>query len=208
MQEDSKPNARSIIFRLYVIVIGIYAGFQFFLSCLMRIPACHRLTNQCDRWPLMRFIHWMREVSILLCSYKLHTCISLSSFFPLVVAVHCFDFLNFYIWWCLMLVHWRNDIMLDVACMREARTSSSKLSSSFFQSISICICSGVTWVHLVFLFEILLIVGGDHYRWLGTLVEEKWWMSAWICWMKKRNCILMAVQEQEVKLVACKEVTI
>ncbi|KAL9458899.1 hypothetical protein AB3S75_007730 [Citrus x aurantiifolia] len=61
VQEDSKPNARSIIFRLYVIVIGIYAGFQFFLSFLMRIPACHRLTNQCDRWPLMRFIHWMRE---------------------------------------------------------------------------------------------------------------------------------------------------
>ncbi|KAJ0019990.1 hypothetical protein Pint_31315 [Pistacia integerrima] len=61
MQEYNKPNASSIIFRLYVIVISIYAGLQFFLSFLMRFPACHRLTNQCDRWPLIRFVNWMRQ---------------------------------------------------------------------------------------------------------------------------------------------------
>ncbi|GLT76571.1 hypothetical protein SLA2020_482240 [Shorea laevis] len=51
----------STIFRLYVIVIGIYGGLQFFVSFLMRIPTCHRLTNQCDRWSLMHFINWMRQ---------------------------------------------------------------------------------------------------------------------------------------------------
>ncbi|XP_061343058.1 callose synthase 9 [Gastrolobium bilobum] len=61
LQEESKRNANSVIFRLYVIVIGIYAGVQFFISFLMRIPACHRLTNQCDRWPLIRFVKWMRQ---------------------------------------------------------------------------------------------------------------------------------------------------
>ncbi|KAJ4724122.1 Callose synthase-like protein [Melia azedarach] len=61
VQEYSKPNSESIIFRLYVIVIGIYGGLQFFLSFLMRIPACHHLTNQCDRWPLIRFVNWMRQ---------------------------------------------------------------------------------------------------------------------------------------------------
>ncbi|KAH7560447.1 hypothetical protein JRO89_XS10G0022600 [Xanthoceras sorbifolium] len=61
MQETGKPNGSSIIFRLYVIVIAIYAGVQLFLSFLMRIPACHRLIDQCDRWPVIRFIKWMRQ---------------------------------------------------------------------------------------------------------------------------------------------------
>ncbi|KAE8037014.1 hypothetical protein FH972_009641 [Carpinus fangiana] len=61
LQEESKPNSESVVFRLYVIVVGIYAGVQFFISFFMRIPACHRLTNQCDRWPLIRFAKWMRQ---------------------------------------------------------------------------------------------------------------------------------------------------
>ncbi|TXG73152.1 hypothetical protein EZV62_001731 [Acer yangbiense] len=61
MQETGKPNGSSILFRLYVIVIAIYAGVQFFLSFLMRIPTCHRLIDQCDRWPVIRFIKWMRQ---------------------------------------------------------------------------------------------------------------------------------------------------
>ncbi|GKU94177.1 hypothetical protein SLEP1_g7704 [Rubroshorea leprosula] len=56
-----KSLKSSAIVRLYVIVVGIYGGLQFFVSFLMRIPACHRLTNQCDRWSLMRFINWMRQ---------------------------------------------------------------------------------------------------------------------------------------------------
>ena len=65
LQEESKPNADSVIFRLYCIVIGIYAGIQFFISFLLRIPAFHLLTNQCDRWPLIRFVKWMRQVLFL-----------------------------------------------------------------------------------------------------------------------------------------------
>ncbi|QCE05705.1 callose synthase [Vigna unguiculata] len=61
LQEESKANGNTVIFRLYVIIIGIYAGVQVFISFLMRIPACHRLTNQCDRWPLIRFVKWLRQ---------------------------------------------------------------------------------------------------------------------------------------------------
>ncbi|CAK9137155.1 unnamed protein product [Ilex paraguariensis] len=61
LEEKSKPNAESILFKVYVIILGIYAGIQFFLSLLMRIPACHRLTNQCDHWPLVRFVKWMHQ---------------------------------------------------------------------------------------------------------------------------------------------------
>ncbi|KDP44403.1 hypothetical protein JCGZ_19418 [Jatropha curcas] len=61
LEEESKQNSSSVIFRLYVIIIGIYAGVQFFISFLMRIPACHRMTNQCDQWPVIRFLKWMRQ---------------------------------------------------------------------------------------------------------------------------------------------------
>ncbi|XP_050219480.1 callose synthase 9 [Mercurialis annua] len=61
LQEQSKQNSSSVILRLYVIIIGIYAGVQFFISILMRIPACHTLTNQCDHWSIIRFLKWMRQ---------------------------------------------------------------------------------------------------------------------------------------------------
>ncbi|TYH56426.1 hypothetical protein ES332_D08G018300v1 [Gossypium tomentosum] len=61
LQEESKPNSNSVVFRLYLIVIGIYGGIHFFISFLMRIPACHRLTELCDNLSLIRFIKWMRQ---------------------------------------------------------------------------------------------------------------------------------------------------
>ncbi|KNA05699.1 hypothetical protein SOVF_187870 [Spinacia oleracea] len=54
-------QGEATIYRIYVIVIGIYAGVQFFISFFMRIPACHRLTDQCDRWSVVRFLKWMRQ---------------------------------------------------------------------------------------------------------------------------------------------------
>lgn len=69
--EENRRNGNSAFFKLYVIVIGIYAGVQFFISFFMRIPACHQLTNQCDRWPLIRFVKWMRQVfNFFSCSYS------------------------------------------------------------------------------------------------------------------------------------------
>ncbi|XP_057953714.1 callose synthase 9 isoform X2 [Malania oleifera] len=61
LQEQSKPNANSVLYKMYVIVLGIYAGVQVFLSFLMRIPACHHLSNPCDSWALIRFIKWMHK---------------------------------------------------------------------------------------------------------------------------------------------------
>ncbi|GAB2277918.1 Callose synthase 9 [Dionaea muscipula] len=47
-------------YKIYIFVIGIYAGLQFFLSFLMRIPFCHRLTDHCD-WSFIRLVKWMRQ---------------------------------------------------------------------------------------------------------------------------------------------------
>lgn len=83
------PN--SVIFRLYVIIVGIYAGVQFFISFLMRIPACHLLTNQCDRWPLIRFVKWLRQVCVFIC-ICFCSCVNNSSYF--VCSISCVVMLN------------------------------------------------------------------------------------------------------------------
>ncbi|XP_068639698.1 callose synthase 9 isoform X2 [Aristolochia californica] len=61
LQEENKQNSNSVVFRIYIFIVGVYAAVHFFVSFLMRIPACHSLTNQCDRWSVMRFIKWMHQ---------------------------------------------------------------------------------------------------------------------------------------------------
>lgn len=112
--EESKRNGNSVFYRLYVIVIGIYAGVQFFISFLMRIPACRRLTNQCDRWSLIRFVKWMRQVlnafsynSLLLLTFLLIMLWSYVDLQSFVIPIDC----------------WRNVIMLGEECMKGALIS-------------------------------------------------------------------------------------
>lgn len=51
-----------MVYKIYIMVLCIYAGIEIFISLLLRIPAFHRLANQCDHWPLIRFIKWMHQV--------------------------------------------------------------------------------------------------------------------------------------------------
>ncbi|XP_055818991.1 callose synthase 9 [Solanum dulcamara] len=61
LEDNSNQNSNSTVFRIYVVVLAIYAGVQFFVSFLLRIPACHSLTNRCDNWSVVRFIKWMHQ---------------------------------------------------------------------------------------------------------------------------------------------------
>ncbi|XP_027148631.1 callose synthase 9 [Coffea eugenioides] len=61
LQEENKPNSESILFKIYVVVLAIYAGLHVSLSIVMRIPACHHLGSLFDNWPLVRFIKWMHQ---------------------------------------------------------------------------------------------------------------------------------------------------
>ncbi|XP_058198210.1 callose synthase 9 isoform X2 [Rhododendron vialii] len=61
LQEQSKSNQVSVVYKIYIMVLCIYAGIEIFISFLLRIPAFHRLANQCDHWPLIRFIKWMHQ---------------------------------------------------------------------------------------------------------------------------------------------------
>ncbi|KAH0727973.1 hypothetical protein KY284_003838 [Solanum tuberosum] len=61
LEDSSNQNSNSTLFRIYVVVLAIYAGVQFFVSFLLRIPACHSLTSRCDNWSVVRFIKWMHQ---------------------------------------------------------------------------------------------------------------------------------------------------
>ncbi|XP_049389053.1 callose synthase 9 [Solanum stenotomum] len=61
LEDSSNQNSNSTLFRIYVVVLAIYAGVQFFVSFLLRIPACHSLTSRCDNWSVVRLIKWMHQ---------------------------------------------------------------------------------------------------------------------------------------------------
>ncbi|KAL4186370.1 hypothetical protein AMTRI_Chr09g13760 [Amborella trichopoda] len=61
LQEPSRTNGTSAIFKIYIFVLGIYAAAQLLVSFLMRIPACRKVTDQCDHWPVIRFFKWMHQ---------------------------------------------------------------------------------------------------------------------------------------------------
>ncbi|KAE9618585.1 putative 1,3-beta-glucan synthase [Lupinus albus] len=59
--QEKIRSANSILFRVYVMVIGVYAGIKFFINFFMWIPACHSLSNQCDHWTLIHFLKWLHQ---------------------------------------------------------------------------------------------------------------------------------------------------
>lgn len=54
-------QGESAIYKIYIFVISVYAGVQFFIGFLMRLPVCQYLTDQCDRWPCIQFVKSMRQ---------------------------------------------------------------------------------------------------------------------------------------------------
>ncbi|XP_023739784.2 callose synthase 9 [Lactuca sativa] len=61
LQEKTSSNSESIIYKIYIIVLCIYAGSHLFWSSLARLPACHRLFNRCDNSPVVRLIKWIHQ---------------------------------------------------------------------------------------------------------------------------------------------------
>ncbi|KAL0799437.1 hypothetical protein Bca101_054612 [Brassica carinata] len=62
LQEDINPIYNSVMFRVYGLVLAVYGGIHFFFGTLMHIPTCHIIANKCDRWAVIRFFKWMREI--------------------------------------------------------------------------------------------------------------------------------------------------
>lgn len=133
LEDNSSQNSNSTVFRIYIVVLAIYAGVKFFVSFLLRIPACHSLTSRCDNWSVVRFIKWMHQVSHFL-----------SDFFEGWSLFCALGWDVLLIIFCRFLV-WRNTITLVGACMRKLLTS----SSNSFIFAAFCINSMLCYVLLM-----------------------------------------------------------
>lgn len=143
LQEDSRRNGNPVIFRLYMIIIGIYAGIQVFISFLMRIPFCHQLTNQCDRWPLIRFVKWMRQVSCYLNFFLSSLCIAFAASlrfcfvlnFPgLFITMFIFEGTSLCWAWHVRENHWFHQVFLPLSLS----TQQFSLTSNVHWSLHNC----------------------------------------------------------------------
>ncbi|VAI25244.1 unnamed protein product [Triticum turgidum subsp. durum] len=56
-----QDGVQSAPFKIYVVVISAYAGFQIIISLLMSVPCCHGFTNACYSWSFVRLAKWMHQ---------------------------------------------------------------------------------------------------------------------------------------------------
>ncbi|KAL0699345.1 hypothetical protein Bca4012_055467 [Brassica carinata] len=115
LQEDINPIYNSVMFRVYGLVLAVYGGIHFFFGTLMHIPTCHIIANKCDRWAVIRFFKWMREIEPLVgptrmiikqdniqyswhdfVSKKNHNALTVASLWAPVVAIYLLDIHIFY----------------------------------------------------------------------------------------------------------------
>ncbi|KAF6157565.1 hypothetical protein GIB67_004503 [Kingdonia uniflora] len=61
LQERNDRNSDSFYFRIYVIVLGVYAGLRISLTFLLKFPACHALSEMSDRWSFFQFFKWIYQ---------------------------------------------------------------------------------------------------------------------------------------------------
>ncbi|KAK9090225.1 hypothetical protein Sjap_023402 [Stephania japonica] len=61
LDERNNRNSDSFYFRIYVLVLGVYAGLRLFLALLLKFPACHTLSDLFDRWSFFQFFKWIYQ---------------------------------------------------------------------------------------------------------------------------------------------------
>ncbi|KAL7099191.1 hypothetical protein ACP275_09G067200 [Erythranthe tilingii] len=60
LQERNKNTSDSLYFRIYVLVLGVYAGLRVLFALLLKFPACHRLSEMSDQ-SFFQFFKWIYE---------------------------------------------------------------------------------------------------------------------------------------------------
>lgn len=64
LEERNKNTSDSFYFRIYVLVLGVYAGVRVLFALLLKFPSCHRLSEMSEH-PFFQFFKWIYEVLIL-----------------------------------------------------------------------------------------------------------------------------------------------
>ncbi|KAL4584830.1 hypothetical protein LXL04_009440 [Taraxacum kok-saghyz] len=60
LQEKDDRNSNSLYFRIYLLVVGCYAGARLLFALLLKIPGCHALSQMSDH-PFFQFFKWIYE---------------------------------------------------------------------------------------------------------------------------------------------------
>uniref|UniRef100_A0AAU6MUF6 1,3-beta-glucan synthase n=1 Tax=Paeonia lactiflora TaxID=35924 RepID=A0AAU6MUF6_PAELC len=60
LQERNDPGSNSLYFRIYLLVLGVYAAIRVVFALLLKIPACHRLSEMSDQ-SFFQFFKWIYE---------------------------------------------------------------------------------------------------------------------------------------------------
>eukprot|EP00268_Persea_americana_P030985 TRINITY_DN3005_c1_g1_i2.p1 TRINITY_DN3005_c1_g1~~TRINITY_DN3005_c1_g1_i2.p1 ORF type:complete len:1912 (+),score=293.34 TRINITY_DN3005_c1_g1_i2:360-6095(+) len=61
LEERNNRNSDSFYFRIYILVLGVYAGIRIFLALLLKFPACHTLSEMSDHWFFFQFFKWIYQ---------------------------------------------------------------------------------------------------------------------------------------------------
>ncbi|XP_073272361.1 callose synthase 10-like [Primulina huaijiensis] len=60
LEERNKNTSDSPYFRIYVLVLGVYAGLRILFAMLLKLPSCHRLSEMSDQ-SFFQFFKWIYE---------------------------------------------------------------------------------------------------------------------------------------------------
>lgn len=60
LEEMNKNNSDSTYFRIYILVVGVYAALRLVLGLLLKLPACHSLSQMSDQ-PFFQFFKWIYQ---------------------------------------------------------------------------------------------------------------------------------------------------
>ncbi|GAV80876.1 Glucan_synthase domain-containing protein/FKS1_dom1 domain-containing protein [Cephalotus follicularis] len=60
LQENNQQNSESLYFRIYILVVGVYAAVRIVFALLLKIPACHSLSEMSDQ-SFFQFFKWIYQ---------------------------------------------------------------------------------------------------------------------------------------------------
>lgn len=61
LEERNDRNSNSFYFRIYLLVLGVYAALRVILGLLLKFPACHALSEMSDQ-SFFQFFKWIYQV--------------------------------------------------------------------------------------------------------------------------------------------------
>jgi len=60
-ERNSRNSDNSFYFRIYLLVLGVYAALQLCFALLLKFPACHKLSEMSDQ-SFFQFFKWIYQV--------------------------------------------------------------------------------------------------------------------------------------------------